>query len=74
MGLRTAASCLQPIPGSVAQASRDKERTPVAVQTNRVLESGHVERQFSIVGSAGWFLTSLIAVCSQRIGALAGSR
>lgn len=55
MGLGTAASCLQPIPGSVAQASRDKERTPVAVQTNRVLELGHVERQFSIVGSAGWF-------------------
>lgn len=52
---------------SVAQASGDKEYTPVAVQTvcGLRLELGHVERQCSIMGSAVWFLTSLIGDCSQ---------
>lgn len=58
VGLGTPASCrLWCVPGSVTQASGDKECTPVEVQTvcGLRLDLGHVERQYSFVGSAGWF-------------------
>lgn len=71
MGLGTPASCrLWCVPGSVTQASGDKECTPVEVQTvcGLRLDLGHVERQYSFVGSAGWFSAK------RGRGGLVGSR